>query len=367
MPKLRSIRDPRLSARILKRTPLRYRRGADAALDRPAHVRASSALCWVGAIGEGDLVVLQDDAAFLGIVEPATGLVDDIPLPAGNGGRRVFDAVRGNKAEKPDFELAFAVNEGGGSGQLIGLGSGGLEPRQRALIWRRGGAPRLVALPRLYAQLRAAVVGTANLNFEGGALWGEHVVLANRGGDGGDAVGGSGGGSPDALVLLRWSELARLLEEEPGTPGAKAQEVPLPTLQVHEVDLGALDVSAVGSVSSAAAGVPAVAAPALLRFTDLAPKAGGLWYLAAAERTDNFYDDGEVVGSALGTIAFGPSPSAPPILRYAPIVDEHGVVGGDKVEGVCGHARADRLWAVTDPDDPDRAGELLELEISGPW
>jgi hypothetical protein len=350
MPKLRSVRDPRLSARILNRKPLRYRRGADVALDRPAHVRASSALCWVGGVGQGELVTLQDDAAFLGLVEPATGLVDDVPLPAGPGGRRVFDTRRGNKADKPDFELAFAVDDvgeaGPGGGQLIGLGSGGLAPRQQALRWRRGEAPQLVPLPRLYAQLRAAVVGEANLNFEGGARWGEHVVLANRGGDGGDAA--HGGGSPDALVLLPWAALARLLDDAEGAP--------LPGLQVIEVELGTLEVSAEeGAVHTH------------LRFTDLAPRPGGLWYLAAAERTDNFYDDGEVVGSALGTVTFGASPEAPPALRFTPIVDERGQIGADKVEGVCGHVRADRLWAVTDPDDPDRPGELLELELTGPW
>ncbi|HRC57774.1 MAG TPA: hypothetical protein PKU97_17685, partial [Kofleriaceae bacterium] len=69
--------DPRLTVRILRRTALRYRRGADVAMDRPAHVRASSALCRLGQA----LVVLQDDAAFVGVVDPDTGWVDDLPLP----------------------------------------------------------------------------------------------------------------------------------------------------------------------------------------------------------------------------------------------------------------------------------------------
>ena len=110
-----------------------------------------------------------------------------------------------------------------------------------------------------------------------------------------------------------------------------------------------------------------------LRFTDLSPRSpergGGLWYLAAAEQTDNFYDDGEVVGSAVGIVRFtddGNEAGEREIaeLRYAPICDERGEPSGDKVEGVCEHAHPDRLWAVTDPDDPDRPGELLELELS---
>ncbi len=297
-------------------------------------------MCWVGPVGRGDLVVLQDDAAFLGLVEPATGLVDDVPLPAGPGGRRVFDARLGNKADKTDFELAFAVPEwrggdgGGREGErLIAMGSGGLEARQRALAWRRGEEPQLVALPRLYAQLRQAVVGEAHLNFEGGARWGEHVVLANRGGDGGEH------GTADALVVMRTAALCALLDDA---------EAALPELAVYPVELGGL-------------------APTMvrLRFTDVAPRSGGLWCLAAAEQTDNFYDDGEVVGSAVGTIDF--ADAAPRALRLAPVLDEHGVLAIDKLEGVCAHERADRLWAVTDPDAPERAGELLELAIEGPW
>lgn len=337
--------DPALRAKVLSRTPLRYRRGADARLDRPAHVRASSALCWVGA----ELVVLQDDAAFLGVVDPASGLVDDVPLPASASGHRVFDARRGNKADKPDFELAFGAGE-----TLFALGSGGLAARQRVLTWRRGEATgaKLVALPRLYAHLREHVVGEANLNFEGAALLGDQVVLANRGGDG--SVGGMGG-SPDALVRFPLAALVELLED----PDSAA----LPELRVERVELGGLPDTS-GALHA-------------LRFTELSPRSaargGGLWYLAAAEQTDNFYDDGQVVGSAIGIVRFaddsrdgaaGGDGGAVAELRYAPICEACGELSGDKVEGVCEHARPDRLWAVTDPDDPDRPGELLELELS---
>jgi hypothetical protein len=341
MSKLRSQRDARLRARIVGRRPLRYRGGADGLIDRPAHVRASSALCWVG----GELVVLQDDAAFVGIVDPATALVEDVPLPGGAGSRRVFDARRGNKAEKPDFELAFGVRDGEGH-QLIALGSGGLVARQRVLTWRRGEAPVLTALPRLYAQLRAAVVGEANLNFEGAAMIGEWVVLANRGGDGG------ADGSPDALVWMPWRALQALLADPDGAP--------LPELPVQGVELGGL----IGSDGREHA----------LRFTDLSARENGrgLWYLAAAEQTASFYDDGDVVGSALGVIDLGGASEdgallTPAALRFAPIENERGEIGGDKVEGVCRGPSADRLWAVTDPDDPERPGELLELELSGGW
>jgi hypothetical protein len=70
-------RDARLAATVVERRPLWYCAGADAALDRPAHVRAGSSLAWL----EGRLAVLQDDANFLALVDPRTGGVDSISLP----------------------------------------------------------------------------------------------------------------------------------------------------------------------------------------------------------------------------------------------------------------------------------------------
>lgn len=335
----RAERDAALAARVIRRLPLRYARGADATLDRPAHVRASSALCRVG----DALVVLQDDAAFLGLVDADTGLVSDLPLPAGPGGRRVFDAARGNKADKPDFELAFELG-----GRVLAMGSGGLPARQGALTWRppaapRGleipAAPKLRSLPRLYRALAELAAGAGTLNLEGGARLGDRVYLANRGGDRFGALPAQV--TADVLLALDAAALLALCADP--TSG------PLPQIVGHEVELGELGDGA------------------RLRFTDLSPRGdGSLWYLAAAERTTSFYDDGEVAGSALGVIELA-SGGGPRRLRYAPIFDERGELAGDKVEGVCAGAAPDRLWAVTDPDDATRPGELLELSLRGPW
>src|SRR5262245_23667141 len=94
------------TARIVARRPMRYRRGADPALDRAAHVHASSSLAWCGS----RLIVVQDDAAFLGVVDPATGLVDDAPFDAGAGDVRQFSVARGNKRLKPDLEASVVLD-----------------------------------------------------------------------------------------------------------------------------------------------------------------------------------------------------------------------------------------------------------------
>lgn len=296
--------------RTVGRRPLLYRRGADPALDRPAHVRAASAIAWIG----DRLVVVQDDSAFLAVVDPATGLCDDVPLPPCPAGRRLFDAARGNKADKPDLESVF--DDGG---TMIALGSGGpLDARRVIVTWRPGGDPRLVAAPRLFDALAAAVCppGTA-LNLEGAVLVGATVLLANRGGDrAGAAI------SPDALVRLDLAGLRALI--------ADPDRAPIPAFTVERVDLGALG------------GAP-------LHFTDLAPGPDGPWFAAAAEATTSYFDDGAVAGSVIG-------PLGGPARRLD---------GADKVEGLAVDRRApDRFLAVTDPDDPDRPGELLELSAA---
>ncbi len=71
MTRIAAHRDPALRARIVRKVPLVYAAGADPALDRPAHVRAGSGLAWIG----GVLAVMQDDANFIALADPVTGLV----------------------------------------------------------------------------------------------------------------------------------------------------------------------------------------------------------------------------------------------------------------------------------------------------
>jgi hypothetical protein len=97
MNRVKARLEPSLGARVVKRTPLLYDRGADPALDRPAHVRAGSALV---RLDTHTLAVVQDDASFLAVLDgvghaTATLHVRDMPLPAPDG-VRLFDDGRGN-------------------------------------------------------------------------------------------------------------------------------------------------------------------------------------------------------------------------------------------------------------------------------
>src|SRR5215207_8262108 len=124
--------DSRLSARVVRRVSMRYATGADPATDRPGHVRAASGIAWVGA----KLAVIQDDASFVALVDPVTGLADAVALPPDVSGRRLFDDARRNKADKLDHEALASISTGDDV-LLIALGSGSLPRRESiALITR---------------------------------------------------------------------------------------------------------------------------------------------------------------------------------------------------------------------------------------
>lgn len=313
--------DPRLSARVVRRVALHYRGGRDDAHDRPAHVRSASALtAWDGAIA-----LVSDDASFVARVDPDTGLCDPIALPAGAGGRRQFDLGRGNKADKLDLESAFALD-----GALVALGSdSGLAVRRQAAIVDASGA-RLVPLPRLYAALRRPAIGSGHLNVEAAAIVDGELVLGNRGGD----CGPDGVPTIDAIARLPVAAFRALLADPDGAP--------VPPLAWTPLALGDLDGAA-------------------LRLTELEPWGHALLYAATAERTLTAYDDGEVVGSAIGVL---PHDAAAP-ARWARVTDADGGPLRDKLEGLV--AWHDRVLAATDADDPARASELLVLALDGPW
>ena len=322
--------DPRLSARVVDRRPLRYADGADPRLDRPAHVRAGSGLAWV----PGGIAVVQDDANFLAVVEPGSGLARGITLAAGPDGRRQFDDGRGNKRHKLDLEACVAL-EVEGRTLLLAIGSGSLAHRERVLLvegWETGAPrPTIVHVPRLYASLRdAAEFAGSELNVEGAVVVGDRVRLLGR-----------GNGAPrDGIAAVNATcdvELAALLAHLRDPDGA-----PPPAIaSVVRYDLGVMDGVALG-------------------FTDGAPSDDRLLYAAAAEDSPDAVRDGRVAGSAIGVFEAGGA-------RWAPVSASDGSPFAGKVEGLLDASQPGRLYAVVDADDPDAPSELCTLALDGPW
>ena len=331
---LRAAEDDALKARIVRRSAMRYTAGADAAHDRPAFVRAASGLTWVG----DRLAVIQDDASFLALVDPATALAEAFPLPAGLGGARQFDDARGNKAAKPDLE-ALAVVPASDGVLLAAFGSGSLAPRETVVLISvaRATLASIVVRPAsaFYAALRSATgFAGSDMNIEGSLFVDGALKLFGRGN--GAIVGELRPVNASCDVI--WTELEAHLARP-------ASVLPPAPRRITQYDLGTLDTVPLG-------------------FTDAAQGRGtAILYAAAAESSPDATRDGEVHGSVLGII--GP-PTLP--ARWTGLRDETGRPFVGKVEGLVLDQRADdRVFAVIDSDDHTRASELLEVALSGPW
>jgi hypothetical protein len=325
-------RDPGLRARIVRAVPLHYAAGADAALDRPAHVRAGSGLAWIG----GALAIIQDDANFVALMEPGSGAVHPLPLPAGEGGLRQFDDLRGNKAHKLDLEACTAAPDGQGGALLLAFGSGSSARRERILRVAEPLAPHpwieLREAITFYARLRgAAEFSGSELNVEGAVWRDDRVVLLNRGN--GAVVDGRA--PVNATCEVEWASLLAYLD------GPGGQPAPAPS-SIVQYDLGTID------------GWP-------LTFTDAAAAGDSLVYTATAEASPNAVDDGPVAGSALGIIG------ADGEARWTELEDADGGRFDGKVEGVARGARPGTLHLIVDRDDPHRPSELCEVDLAGDW
>lgn len=249
--------------------------------------------------------VVQDDVLALAVVDDA---LDHVPLagrPAGT------DA----KAHKADLEAGLELPDG----RLVVLGSGSLAPRERAFVVQDG-AVAVHPLPDLYEALRAALGAGVELNVEGAARTGDTLRLLQR---------GNGRGAMDAELHLPLSWLVERLRGP----------LPPPSVSLVRWSLGEL-----GGTR--------------LTFTDgLGLGPDHLVFVGAAEDSPDAIADGEVRGSAIGVIDADDA-------RWAPITID-GRIEPVKVEGIARWRGG--WWLSTDADDPNRASELLRVELRGPW
>lgn len=325
-----AVFDPSLRATVVSRKPLSYREGADAALDRPAHLRSGSSLTWV----DNRLVLVQDDANFVAVVDPRSGEAECITLPAGRGGARQFDDLRGNKKYKSDFEACCTVETRGGP-RLIALGSGTKRRRRRILVIDRWNhpAPRVevIEAAALYRALgiRRSFAGS-DMNIEGALLLPGLVRLFTRGNGRFRNRRAPLNATCDISLRDLLAFLADPTEVAPPDPES-----------ITQYALGRLDSLPIG-------------------FTDAARVGRLIVYVAAAEASKNASDDGRVSGSVMGILPVTGE------LRQTAMTDRRGRVLREKVEGVVAVPGAiDRVYAVIDPDDPGRPSDLCEVHLSG--
>jgi hypothetical protein len=301
-------------------TPLRYSAPASKdASDRPAHVRAASAVRRFA----GGLVMAQDDANFLAL-RRADGSISAIALPPRASGARTFSEAQGNKGEKMDLEAALTLPDG----RLVAFGSGSRPSRRSIVVVTPALAVRVVDGAAFYGALegRRDFVGS-EINIEGAIHHGGVLRLFQRGN--GATVDGQA--ALDATLDLPLDAFVAWLD------GAG----PLPPLgAARAFDLGTFD------------GVR-------LTFTDaVALPDGRVAILAAAEASPDTYHDGAVKGCRLGVIAGDE-------VHMYDLADAKGAACHVKLEGIElleATAAGLRFFVVADVDDtavPALGGELF--------
>ncbi|MES3002627.1 MAG: hypothetical protein V4787_18195 [Pseudomonadota bacterium] len=265
------------------------------------------------------LYIVADDEIHLACLDARDPGASEIHLVRIGQDRLPGDKVA-RKAAKPDTELLVHLpgDAAGERDRLVLFGSGSRPTRERAFVLalQPDGAladmAREVSLEKLYEPLRARF---GELNLEAGYVADGRLHLFQRA-HGSQPLNGHV--TYDARMFGAW------LDEPTTNP-------PVP-LSVEPLDLGAVS------------GVP-------LGITDAASRpGGGFIFTAVAEDTNDAYNDGACVGSVVGWCDDAGRVHACEQLAGAP-----------KVEGIA-YASADRLWLVTDADDPARPSELLELQ-----
>lgn len=260
-------------------------------------------------IDDAGLWVVGDDLPSLHLYDGTGALQERIALVPGLTARAGEPEQHLRKKVKPDFEALVRLPDA----SLLALGSGSRP--QRRTGYRADASRRVTAidLSPLYGALEPEFPA---LNIEGALVHGETLLLAHRG-----TVGN------DALIVL---DLAQALADlQRARLGAKALR------GVRTVALGALD-------------------GAQLALTDLANGPDGLvWFSAAAELTDDSYEDGAIRGSVIGRMdADGRvlwRDEVAPVCKIEGLHWQPGAGGG-------------RWLAVADADDPAQRAPLMELQ-----
>ena len=290
-------------------------------LGRPLHLAAASGLVVIGDY----LYVVADDEYHLGIFRrerDESGQVlrlfeGDLP-----------DDVAERKALKPDMEALvwLPAFEDYPHGALLALGSGSKRKRRRGVVLgldAQGAintTPLIIDLSELYEKLKETF---DDLNIEGAFIQGETLYLLQR--------GNKSVLTRNALIALELAKVVKAIRKDKPVSGKAVGEI-------RPYDLGL------------AQGVP-------LCFTDASSLPDGSWvFTAAAEATDNSYQDGAFVGAAIGVVnAVGA------IVQFHPLDADY------KLEGVAASVNGSQvdLLLVTDADDPMQPATLLSATLHG--
>lgn len=258
--------------------------------------------------------VVADDEHFLDSYELASGQRERLVLPLGG---ELPEEHRARKRAKADLESLTRLDDR----RLLTLGSGSSPARERGVVVDVSGTvpPQAIDLHPLYASLRAELPA---LNIEGASAAGGVLRLLHRANE---------AQRVNAVIELDLAQTLRAIEARESLQASLVR-------RVVSVALDALDGIALG-------------------FTDacpVSPDSSSLYFVAAAEDTDNPYEDGECVGSVLGLLD-----------EECRVVRIERLSGRHKMEGLS--VRGAQALLVADPDSRDVRATLFETRLDDAW
>ena len=259
-------------------------------LIRKLNISAASGLVSV----EGRFYAIADDEnKLISFTENPDSQIEEVTLFEGELPQNPAE----RKKLKADLESLVYLQE---LNALLAVPSGSKSNRcTGALIFLSSGKVQPVDFANLFSSLQTTI---SHLNIEGAVVFGDRIKFFQRG----NSVKGENAVININIVIL-------LKELRTGRVSARGLQ------SVVKCDLGFLN------------GVP-------LGFTDAAIVESQIHFIAAAEKTDSTYDDGEFAGAVMGRLnAFDQVEMAGPIVCPA------------KPEGLC--AKDGKLYLVTDADD----------------
>ncbi len=292
---------------------------APSAAGRPAYLAAASSLVVVGS----RLYVIADDELHLGVF-PTQGDAEGTLIRLLDG--ELPDGEKKRKRRKPDFEAQVRLPEFAKypHGALLALGSGSRDNRSTGILLALNakgfiaGAPRVLDLSRLFAPIDKAF---DDLNIEGAVVFGQYLVLLQR---------GNKGNAGNALVSLDLHAFLRAIERDDRPDALLFTVTPVELGSIEGVPWGLTDASVLSD--------------------------GRIAFTAVAENTDNSFDDGPCIAAAVG------------ILSRTAQVERFELLSPTlKAEGLHATLTGDHLHIllVTDDDDPTRPAGLWEGEMGG--
>ncbi len=260
-------------------------------------------------VGEHFYVVADDELSLLKFSLKLDEPSKFIPLLPGD----LPAEQKARKKTKPDFEALVELSP---NGPILALPSGSKPNRIRgALI--SGEDVTEISFEDLFAELSSAF---RELNIEGAVSVGKELKLFQR---------GNGKSHQNGIIVLDLDQVMKDLENRASLSLATIKEI-------KTCDLGKSN------------DVP-------LSFTDAAVESPEkIWFVAAAERTEDTYSDGEYVGAILGCLN-----------SKCEIIFKEELLCPSKPEGLCLDLRlgSRHFFVVTDSDDMGKRSELFRGQL----